>query len=143
MAERKVKGKDILLFIDLAGGAEYDDIICLTKQSIKRATEKIDAATKCGPDTQPGKQSVDVDFEGQQMVDPDADRISAGDLHPAWEDQRTIGWKMGPADPQTGDVIYSGTGFLSSLDDEYDLSNPATFSCSIGVYGNITQTIYP
>lgn len=143
MAERKVKGADILLFIDPDGGTDYSLIICLTKQGLKRATEIIDAATKCGPDTQPGKQSVNLDFEGQQMIDPDAQRLSADDLHPVWAAKTTVGWKLGPADPITADVIYNGTGFIATLDEDYDVSNPATFSGSIGVYGSITQVIYP
>lgn len=143
MAQRKVNGKDIFLFIDPAGGTDYSTIICLTTQSMKRATTIIDAASKCGPDSSPGAKTIGVDFSGHQMVSTDAGKISGADLHDLWVSSATVGWKMGPAVPQDGDPIYEGSGFVATLDDTYDLNNPATFSGSIGVYGTPSKTIYP
>lgn len=142
MAERKVNGKDILLMIDPAGGEAYKTIVCLTCNSKKLTTAILDAASKCGPDSQAGAQTVLVDFTGQVVVDPDADRVSEGDLFPLWKNSTKIGWKIGPAVPTGGDVSYTGTGFISDLSDTYDM-NGATFTGTIAVSGTPTQTIEP
>lgn len=142
MAERKIHGKDILLFIDPAGGTSYSTIICLTTQSIKRATTIVDSASKCGPDSTPGAKTVGIDFTGQQVATPDSGHISGIDLRALWASSATIGWKMAPAVPAEGDPITEGTGFVATLDDTYDLNNPASFTGSLGVYGTPTETIH-
>lgn len=142
MAQRKVNGKDILLFIDPAGGVDYKTLVCLTSNGLNRTTSIIDAASKCGPDSQAGPQTISVPFAGQIMVDPDADKASEGDLHDLWVNSTTIGWKIGPAVPVDGDVIYEGTGFISDLSSTQDM-NGATFTGTIAVSGTPTMTIYP
>jgi len=141
MAERKLSGDDYLLFIDPAGGASYELIVCLTEQQFNRATTEIDAKSKCGPDKLPGTQTIELTFSGQVMLDPSGSTLSEADLHGLWSSSSTIGWKLGVASPTIGDVSYSGTGFISKLDSSYGMDNPATFSGSIGVYGTATQTI--
>lgn len=141
MAQRKVNGKDILLFIDPEGGEEYSTIVCLTSNTKQITTATIDAASKCGPDSQPGTITVTVNFTGQVVVDPDAGKVSEADLFTLASNSTTIGWKIGPAVPTEGDVIYEGKGFISDLSDTYDM-NGATFTGSIGVSGTPTQTIY-
>jgi hypothetical protein len=142
MAERKVNGKDILLFIDPDGGTDYQTIVCLTSNSKKLTTAILDAASKCGPDSQPGAQTISVDFTGQVVVDPDAEKISEAGLYPLWSASTEIGWKIGPATPVEGDVSYTGQGFISDLSDTYDM-NGSTFTGTIAVSGTPTQTITP
>lgn len=140
MAQRKVSGKDILLFIDPAGGTAYKTIVCLTSNGYKRTTGTLDAASKCGPDSQPGAQTVSVDFTGQVVVNPDSGNISEADLDTLWAASTQIGWKMGPASPVSKDVTYAGQGFISDLSDTFDM-NGATFTGTIGVSGIPTKTI--
>jgi hypothetical protein len=141
MAERKLTGGDVLFSIDIAGGTSYDLVICLTSQSYSRTTDEIDAATKCGPDTQPGKQKQSISFDGQIMLSPNANRMSMSDLHDAWEDKTEFTWKYGVASPTTGDITYTGTGFLSKLDETADIDNPSTFSATVGILGSVTKTV--
>jgi hypothetical protein len=140
MAQRIVSGKDILLMIDPAGGTNYDTIVCLTSNTIDRTTALVEAASKCGASSSPGAQTVNVTFSGQIVVDPDSGNIAQADLHDLWQSSDTIGWYMGPAVPVAGDVSYTGTGFIASLSDKYDMSG-ATFDGSIGVSGDVTKTI--
>lgn len=141
MAERKVAGKDVLLFIDLAGGTAYDLIVCLTQNSLKRTASQIDNATKCGPDLGPGAQTVTVDFTGVIVYGNDTStRLSEADIHDAWADGRTIGWRMGTTTPVAGDVIYTGQGFISDLTGDYSMTG-ATFSGTIGVQGLPTKAV--
>lgn len=142
MAQRKVNGKDILLFIDPAGGTDYKTLVCLTSNSINRTTSIIDSASKCGPDSQAGAQTVTVPFTGQVVVAPDTGKISEGDLEDLWNDSTQIGWKVGPVIPVYGDVIREGIGFISDLSDTYDM-NGATFTGTIAVSGSVTKTDYP
>lgn len=142
MAQRKVNGKDILLFIDPAGGTDYKTIVCLTSNSKKLATATLDAASKCGPDSSPGAQTISIDFTGQVVVSPDTGKVSEADLFTLWANSTQIGWKIGPAVPVEGDVIYEKQGFIADLSDTYDM-NGATFTGTIAVSGTPVQTIYP
>ena len=141
MAQRKVTGGDILLFIDPAGGTTYSTVICLTSQTLGISTNIIDARTKCGPDQQPGGQTQNLSFEGQMMIDPDALMISAAGIFTLAQDKTTIGWKLGKLTPATDDVTYTGTGFLASFEQTFPLEDNATFTGEIGIYGDVTQTI--
>lgn len=141
MAERKINGNDMFLFIDVTGGtSNYDTLVCLTSKSLKRVTAVLDAASQCGPDKIAGNQDITVDFEGQQTLNPDTNRISGAYLHDVWADKRTFHWKLAPAIPVADDIIYTGQGFLSDLSDTYG-SETATFSGSIAVKGSISRFV--
>jgi hypothetical protein len=138
MATHKLSGDDVILMIS-NDGVSYDTMVCLTSNGITRATNEIDAKTKCGPDKLPGTQEITVNFEGQIVYD--SGDVSLEDLFTYWENKTTIYWKMGPASPQTGDITFSGSGFISALDDTYAMDSPGTFSGSIGVYGGMTMAV--
>lgn len=143
MAERKISGNDLLLFIDPSGVSPYTNyslVVCLTTQSLTRTTTEIDAKSKCGPDKQPGTQDNGITFEGQIISDPSAGHISDDDLDDAWRNKTTIGFKWGKVNPGIGDVTYFGTGFISKLDLVAGEDAPSTFSSQIGVYGLINKT---
>lgn len=143
MAEHKISGNDVLLFIDASGTPPYTNynlVVCLTSQTLTRTTNEIDAKSKCGPDKQPGTQDNGITFDGQIIYDPAAGRISDDDLDDAWRNKTTIGFKMGKAVPAIGDVTYFGTGFISKLDNTYGEDAPSLFSGAIGPYGLINKT---
>ena len=139
MAEHKLSGNDVLLFVG-TDGITYNTVVCLTSNGITRARTIIDANTKCGADSLAGVQSNGLTFEGQSMFDPSAGRVSVDDLDDYWRNNTTVYWKMGKAVPAVGDVTYSGTGFISQLDETYAQDTPSTFSGAIGVYGVINKT---
>lgn len=134
MASHKISGNDVLLFIG-TDGTNYDTVVCLTSNGITRATNTIDAKTKCGPDKLPGTQDISLTFEGQIMLDVAG---SLEDLYDYWSNKTTIYWKMGPVSPVAGDITWSGTGFLSKLDETYAQDTPGTFSGEIGIYGTMS-----
>lgn len=140
MAERKVIGSDQLFFIDPAGGTTYSLVVCLTSQSFSIVNNLIDAKSKCGADKLPGTQEFSAAFEGQVIMEAGTLRVGAFDLITLCLNKTTIGWKMGPASPVTGDVIKSGTAFLSKYDETAGQDDPATFSCELGIYGTPTVT---
>lgn len=139
MAEHKLSGNDVLLFIG-TDGVTYNTVVCLTSNAITRATNEIEANTKCGPDKLPGVQSNGLTFEGQSIFDPAAGRVSVDDLDDYWRNTTTIYWKMGKAVPGIGDVTYTGTGFISQLDETFAQDTPSTFAGAIGIYGLISKS---
>ena len=143
MAQHELAGDSILLFIDPAGGTDYDTVVCLNNQTWSGGTQIIDASSKCGPNTLPGQANPQkVDFDGNQVFDADSGKISGVDLYPLQRDKTTIGWKIAPVDPIEGDEILYGTGFIADLSKEYAKGSPATFAGSISVYGDTLQDIY-
>ena len=140
MAERKVPGNDVFMFIDPAGGTAYELIVCLTSNSFGIQNAIIDAKSKCGADTLPGTQSFSVSFEGQVIYEPGASRQGIYDLLTLAKNQTTVGWKISTATPVTGDVVIAGTGFLGSVETVYGDEAPSTFTAELGVYGTPTIT---
>lgn len=145
---RKIAGNDVFLFIDVttsttsgATPSNWDTVVCLTNKSLKRVTQVIDAASQCGPDTLAGNQTITVDFEGQQLLDPATNELSGAYLHDVWADKRTFHWKLSKVATTSDDVVYTGQGFLSNLDDSYGDNNPSTFNGSIAVKGSISRVV--
>ncbi len=143
MAERKVSGADLLLFIDPLGGTSYSLVVCLTSQSMTRVTNEIDAKSKCGPDKSFGTKEVGIDFEGQVIYSAAASRLGIFELHELWEDNTVFSWKYGRATPVEGDVVYTGMAFLSKLDETAGQDDVATFSASLGIQGSVTAVKTP
>jgi predicted secreted protein len=139
MAQRELRSNDVLLFIGETEGV-YDTVICLTSNSITRTTAEITTSTKCGPSTAPGAQTNSISFEGNIMVDPDTDSISAVQLINWWTDQTVIYFKMGVVEPSIGDFTYFGSGFISALSETYALDAAATFSGTISPDGLVSIT---
>jgi len=135
MAEHKVEGGNMLLFIDPNGGTDYDIVVCLTSVSKADSITVVDASSACGPDKSPGTLELSYAFEGQHLQDPDSGKISGTDLRFLLRAEQTIGWKIAPETPVNGDEIEEGTGFLSELSSTYSFDSVATFTGSINPYG--------
>jgi len=141
MAEHKVEGSNMLLFIDSNGGTDYDIVVCLTSVSKADSVTVVDAASACGPDKSPGSVELSYAFEGQHLQDPTTGSISGTDLRILLRGEQTIGWKIAPETPVEGDEIESGTGFLSELSSTYAFDSVGTFTGTIQPYGIPTLTI--
>lgn len=141
MAEHKVQGGTMLLFIDPAGGTAYDTVVCLTSVGKSDSVNVIDAASACGPDKSPGVLDLSYTFEGQHLQDPTSDKISGTNLRQLLRNKTTIGWKIAPASPVIGDEIETGTGFISELSSTYAFDSVGTFSGTLQAYGTPTLTI--
>ncbi len=137
---REISGNDLLLFIDPAGGTTWDLIVCLTSNSIERTTNEIDAASKCGPNLLPGTQSIKINFDFHDVLDTANGELSEEQLHVLWAAKTIISFKFGKAIPAAGDVTYTGTGFLGSLNMTAAQNSPVVVTSSIAVQGAITQT---
>lgn len=141
MAEHKVAGGTMLLFIDPAGGTSYDTVVCLTSVSKSDSVSVVDASSACGPDKSPGTLELSYSFEGQHLQDPDSGKVSGTSLRQLLRGKTTIGWKIAPETPVTGDEIESGTGFLSELSSTYAFDSVGTFTGTIQPFGDPTLSV--
>jgi len=141
MAEHKVAGGTMLLFIDPAGGTSYDTVVCLTSVSKADSVTVVDAASACGPDKSPGTLELSYSFEGQHLQDPDSGKISGTDLRSLLRAKTTIGWKIAPETAVTGDEIESGVGFFSELSSTYAFDSIGTFTGTIQPQGTPTLSV--
>jgi hypothetical protein len=141
MAEHKVAGGTMLLFIDPAGGTSYDTVVCLTSVSKADSVTVVDASSACGPDKSPGTIELSYSFEGQHLQDPSSGKVSGTSLRQLLRSKTTIGWKIAPETPVTGDEIESGTGFLSELSSTYAFDSVGTFTGTIQPFGDPSLSI--
>jgi len=141
MAEHKVAGGTMLLFIDPTGGTDYDTVVCLTSVSKADSITVVDASSACGPDKSPGTLELSYAFEGQHLQDPDSGKVSGTSLRQLLRAKTTIGWKIAPESPVTGDEIEEGTGFLSELSSTYAFDSVGTFTGTIQPYGDPSLSI--
>lgn len=140
--ERKIAGKDVLFFIDPTSSTPrvWSLVVCLTEQSMSIVNDKLDAATKCGPDTSVGKQTIDISIAGMQIFSAASGRSGINELLDLSLNGSTFAWKYGEAIPTDGSVLFDGTGFLSNLELSSGLDENSTFSASLGVFGTPTKT---
>jgi hypothetical protein len=141
MAEHKVAGGTMLLFIDPAGGTDYDTVVCLTSVGKSDSINVVDASSACGPDKSPGTLEISYSFEGQHLQDPVSGKISGTSLRQLLRAKTTIGWKIAPESPVTGDEIEEGTGYLSELSSTYAYDSVGTFTGTLQPYGTPSITI--
>ena len=143
MAEHKVAGGTMLLFIDPTGGDNYDTVVCLTSVSKSDSVTVVDASSACGPDKSPGTLEISYSFEGQHLQDPSSGKISGTSLRQLLRNKTTIAWSIEPENPVTGDEIEYGTGYISELSSTYAFDSVGTFTGTIQPYGTPTIEIEP
>ena len=141
MAEHKVSGGTMLLFIDPTGGDDYDTVVCLTSVGKSDSVNVVDASSACGPDKSPGTLEISYSFEGQHLQDPVSGKVSGTSLRQLLRDKTTIGWMISPESPAVGDEIEYGTGYLSELSSTYGYDSVGTFSGTIQPYGTPTISV--
>jgi len=81
-----------------------------------------------------GVKSGEISFEGLIAYDDDANPVDFADILIA---RRAVSWSFGTADG--ADAVYSGSGFLSSVEMSAEMESPATYSGSITINGAITK----
>lgn len=137
MANTNVKGADgILSFHD---GTAYKPIVCLTSTSMSRVSEVIQKVNYC---TQGETVStVDritrtVNFDGEVMtVGVPADGVSYGDLITAIESMEEQNFRL-----DGRGVTQYFKAIIANLDDTYPGEGDATFSGSLTINGDVSET---
>jgi predicted secreted protein len=141
MAEARIGAENpMLLFIDTAGGTDYNTVVCLTQVTDGISVDETDTSSACGPNKSPGNVTISIGAEAYYLTDPDSGKVSGVDLYPIALAKTTVGFKIAQATPQVGSRIMEGQAFISSLDSTYAYDTDATFSLSLGVIGTPTVT---
>ena len=137
MANTNVKGaQGILSFHD---GTAYKPIVCLTSTSMSRVSEVIQKVNYCTQGETISK--VDritrtVKFDGEVMtVDTPADGVSYDDLITAIESMEEQNFRL---DGRGTSQYFKAV--ISNLDDTYPGEGDATFSGSLTINGDISET---
>lgn len=125
MAQRDITPKDRLVFIgDGATPTEvFLQVVCLTSESFNRTTSALDASTACGQKSQPGTKELTVDIAGTQVLSPDSPTMSIEELDDLWKLDTVFNAKIGPAEPQPGDVTRSFKAYITNLVDTTSFDN--------------------
>lgn len=82
-----------------------------------------------------GVISGELSFEGLVAYDDDA---NAAEISDVLINRRSVTWSFATAD--SSDPIFSGSGFISSIEMSAEMESPATYSGSITTTGTITKT---
>jgi hypothetical protein len=144
MAETKVSGRDYLLLADIDGDGTFKPVACLTSNNITSSLNVIDATSKCGNQMQPGPaydQTIKADGFAIDQTGV-ASKDSYNQLYSAFTAKTVFAIKMGPSTPTSGNVVYSGTVFISAFDvtaaDKEDVKFSATLTVAVPP---LTQTV--
>ncbi len=128
-------GTDLILKFHSTDGSEVA-VGHSTSASLSLSADLPDATTKDSSGFQEviaGVKSGEISFEGLIAYDDDANPVDFADILIA---RRAVTWTFGTAD--AADTVYTGSGFLSSVEMSAEMESPATYSGSITVNGAIT-----
>ncbi len=142
--EHNLSGKDYVLMLDTSGVAPYtayDTVVCLRDHKFQSDNNDIDASSQCGSVILPGIPKEVIDFGGIQEFDPGAGRVSGANLYQTKQDRRIVGFQITPAAPITGDPVKTGTGYISTISEDYSFNTACMFTAKINIIGVATQTI--
>lgn len=126
-----------LLLKFAAGSGSAVSIGHSTSCSLSLSNDLPEATTKDSAGFQEviaGVKSGEISFEGLVAYDDANNAIEAADLLIA---RTKINWTFGTA--ESGDAVYSGNGFLSSVEMSAEMESPVTYSGSITVTGAIAK----
>lgn len=137
MASTVFNGTDLLLKVSSTDGSEAN-IGHTTSCTISLSADLPEATTKDSSGYQEviaGLRSGEISFEG--LVDY-TDSQNAAELGDFLLNRTKLFFEFGTA--ASGDQVYSGAGFLNSLEVSAEMESPVTYSGSITITGTITTS---
>jgi|SRR6478735_5412208 len=131
MAERFVEAASIFITISLDGQSQAS-VYCIVSITRNYTTNITDAASICKPAAKsPGTQDMSVDLSLQRVWDVDAGHYSELFLHDAWANKNLVDYTIGPASPVSGDLVETGTGYITSMTKADGATDRATMDVTI------------
>ncbi|QDP63471.1 MAG: putative tail tube protein [Prokaryotic dsDNA virus sp.] len=132
-------GTNLLLKFDTSDNNAGSTVICghTTSCELSLSADLPESTTKNSSGFQEviaGVKSAEISFEGLVAYDDANNAIEAADFLIAGT---KVDWSFGTA--ETGDAVYSGKGFLSSVTMSGEMESPVTFSGSITSTSNVTK----
>jgi hypothetical protein len=114
MAERDVAAASIFVTIGPDGGS-LKTVYCLVSVTRNYTLNITDAGSICNPAKKsPGTQEFTVSMTLQREWEPGVSHYSEKFLQDALINKTLIDYTVGPATPVTGDLVETGTGYITS-----------------------------
>jgi hypothetical protein len=133
-------GTDLLIKV-IADGGTLGNIGHTTSCSLSLSQDLPEATTKDSSGMQEvisGVRSAEISFEGLVVYDESSGIQNQEEVADFILNRNKVDWQFGTA--ESGDTIYSGEGFLSSVEVTAEMESPATYSGTIVVTGSITKS---
>jgi predicted secreted protein len=143
MAYSFVNGRDIILSIDWDNNGSFFPVACLTSVSMDVKRDAIDADSKCGDNQLPGDSVMQTISVSGNAIDQTGtiDRESYERLYSLLQSKATFAAKFGPALLVSGDILYTGNIFITSLKLDAKDKDLMKFDAEFGVVNApLTQT---
>lgn len=132
----EVNGSNIIVAIDPAGGSTYKLIVCLTANTITTSITELDAGSKCNPAGKyiPGTK-IDQTISGEgNLLDPDTGiptNIGFPELYSLLTNGTIVTVKFGKVSPSTGEAIYTGSAFITQVEQVAPFDELVTFTFTL------------
>lgn len=138
-----VNARDIVVTIDFDSNGSFFPVACLTSCSLDIKRDAIDADSKCGDNQLPGDSvSQTISCSGNAIDQTGVPSYESYDrLYSLLTTKQPVPAKFGPASPVSGDIVYSGTVFVTSLKLDAKDKDLMKFDCEFAVQNApLTQT---
>lgn len=126
-----VAGKDILLFVYNENTSTWEDLICLTQVNFGRSRSQTSTETKCGTFVSAGSITYSPTAQGMIYVNPATGKKGHKDMIDLFTSGATRKWRIGKADPETGDIISEFEGTVTTLNDAFGTTDNGTFDLTL------------
>jgi len=140
------KGQYFGLYAKISASPEtYELVACLNNKGFKIANKVIDGTSDCGPAYLAGFPNSTVSGKGFLSFGDDT-VISGQQMFDYAQSQESVDWIIQPQTdpnlpPNTGDLAWTFTGFISNYANDFNTDQMAEFTFDIQVQGNIAQEL--
>lgn len=144
MAQSVINGSDILVLIDRTGSGTFVPMACLKSNTLSASLTELDASSKCGNSWVPGSKFEDtITGEGNAIDQDGANTVNSyTQLYSLFAEKVQFPVKFGKASPTSGDVVYSGTCFITKFELVAPFDELQTFSITFrNIAPPFTQTM--
>ncbi len=119
MAEKKILPNSVLLTAEVTGDSGQEKtVVCLMQNDQNSTANIITADTFCGTEKLSGSKGMTLNVTFRRIWTPDSTHISEAFFYDAWLNDTNLTFTVGPANPVTGDIVYTGTGLVSSYNNQ-------------------------
>lgn len=141
MASSVFNGTNLVLKL-VADGGTLEALGHSTSCSMTISQDLPEATTKDSAGYQEvisGLRSAEISFDGLiDYTDTSSSLKNVDGIASLITGRNKIDWSFGTA--ETGDTVFTGEGFIASLEQSAEMESPATYSGTITVTGAITQS---
>lgn len=117
MAYTTISARDTILQIDFDSDGNFLTVACLTSNDLDTKVPAIDGDSKCGNLQLPGDSIMQTISCSGKAIDQTGtiSKESYDRIYTLASTKAIVPAKFGPASPASGDIVYSGNIFVTSL----------------------------